>query len=173
MGVGLSCYITPKTSLYFLRKYQPPKSVWVSFFECGRLWKFAYQHKKKNKKKTTAFWPLNSLDKACVALQRGAEKALALKCISFCLWQFFWNWTLPVRGKKAEELSHRALTAKIVFMLIAQTCTRRGRCLKNWYLLVTEFEMMFFVGEISITSQTFNTVLVESRRFVINLIVLC
>lgn len=129
--------------------------------------------KKKQKKKPTAFWPLNSLDKACVALQRGAEKALALKCISFCLWQFFWNWTLPVRGKKAEELSHRALTAKIVFMLIAQTCTRRGRCLKNWYLLVTEFEMMFFVGEISITSQTFNTVLMESRRFVINLIVLC
>lgn len=43
---------------------------------------------------------------------------------------------------------------------------------KNWYLLVTEFEMMFFVGEISVTSQTFNTVLVESR-FVINPIVLC
>lgn len=43
---------------------------------------------------------------------------------------------------------------------------------KNWYLLVTEFEMIF-VGEISVTSQTFNTVLVESRRFVINPIVLC
>lgn len=58
----------PETSPYVLGKDQPPESVWVSCFECWRLWKYEYQHKQN-----PAPWPLNSLEKACVALKHNTK----------------------------------------------------------------------------------------------------
>lgn len=68
----------PKTSPCVLGKDQPPESVWVSCFECWRLWKYEYQHKQN-----PAPWPLNSLEKACVALKHDTKVPPP--------WTLWWN----------------------------------------------------------------------------------
>lgn len=146
---------------------------WVCMSQLLRVWKTMEVCVSAQKKKKMAFWPLNSLDKACIALQHGTKKThntLMLKCISFCLWQVFWNWVLSVLSQKAEQLSYRAPRTKTNPLLIAHTCMRRGRRLKIgtcWLL-----SLKGYGWNLDNRSDLYD-VLAESGKFVHNLIVLC